>query len=138
MVNLLIGPKGSGKTVRMFDLANSSSKEINGNVVFIKNSRNETQNLSHEIRVIIMKDYDSITSVDEYIGFLYGMMSCNHDIQAIYIDGLLKIGNVHPEDLEYFVNRVKTISIEKNVDFFVSCSISKEAFNNVEGCTILN
>ena len=36
MVNLLTGPKGSGKTQQMIELANKKVKECNGNVVFIK------------------------------------------------------------------------------------------------------
>ncbi len=138
MVNLLIGPKGSGKTQEMFDLANKMAKEIDGNVVFIKNSSSETQNLDLSIRVVVMKEYKCIANVDEYIGFLYGMLSGNHDIEAIYIDGLLKLGNVAADDLPGFIARIKAISENENIDFFVSCSVEKEVLNNLEGCTILN
>ena len=138
MVNLLIGPKGSGKTQQMFDLANTSAKEINGNVVFIKNSHNETSSLSHSIRVVVMKDYKAIANADEYIGFLYGMISSNHDIEVIYIDGLLKLDKIAPADLVGFINRVKLLSETENIDFFVSCSVPKEALSNIVGCNILN
>ena len=36
MVNLLTGPKGSGKTQTMIEQANAQAKRCNGNVVFIK------------------------------------------------------------------------------------------------------
>ncbi|MFI3171445.1 MAG: hypothetical protein R3Y58_03600 [Eubacteriales bacterium] len=138
MVNLLIGPKGSGKTKQMFDLANTSAKEINGNVVFIKNSHNETSSLSHSIRVVVMKDYKAIANADEYIGFLYGMISANHDIEVIYIDGLLKLDKIAPADLVGFINRVKLLSERENIDFFVSCSVPKEALCNIVDCNIIN
>ncbi len=138
MVNLLIGPKGSGKTVKMFDLANASAKEINGNVVFIKNSPQETAKLNHSIRVVVMKDYAGIANADEYIGFLYGMISANHDIEAIYIDGLLKLDKVSSADLVGFINRVKRISEDEKVDFFVSCSVAKEALANITDCEIID
>lgn len=38
MVNLLTGPKGSGKTQQMIEQANKQAKECKGNVVFIKNT----------------------------------------------------------------------------------------------------
>ena len=34
MVNLLTGPKGSGKTQQMIEQANKQAKECKGNVVF--------------------------------------------------------------------------------------------------------
>ena len=36
MVNLLTGPKGSGKTQQMIELANQQAKACNGNVVLSK------------------------------------------------------------------------------------------------------
>ena len=36
MVNLITGPRGSGKTQQMIDLANEKVKTSSGNVVFIK------------------------------------------------------------------------------------------------------
>ena len=38
MVNLLTGPKGSGKTQQMIELANKAAKESDGHVFFIKKS----------------------------------------------------------------------------------------------------
>ena len=138
MVNLLIGPKGTGKTQKMFDFANTTAKEVNGNVVFIKNSHHETNKLSHTIRVVAMKDYGAIMNADEYIGFLYGMISCNHDIETIYIDGLLKLDKIAAPDLVGFINRIKRLSEEEHIDFYVSCSVRKEALSNITDCNIIN
>ena len=84
MVNLLTGPKGSGKTQQMIDLANQQAKACSGNVVFIKNSHRDTSSVAFDIRVVCMDDYDAITNIDEYIGFLYGMYSANHDVEYLY------------------------------------------------------
>ncbi len=138
MVNLLIGPKGSGKTQQMFDLANKSLETCEGNVIFIKNSHHETKNLSHKIRVICMSDFSCITNVDEYIGFLYGMVSADNDIETIYIDGLLKLEKVGKEHLPEFIERVKKISEANNIDFNVSCSVDKEMLKDIKDCNILN
>ncbi|MEF9940747.1 MAG: hypothetical protein RSA90_01980 [Lachnospiraceae bacterium] len=140
MVNLLIGPKGSGKTQQMIDLANKSVKECEGNVVFIKKSHRETSSLSLDIRVICMADYLAITNIDEYIGFIYGMISSNHDIQAIFIDGILKHANISPENLPKFVSRLKSISAEDEIEFYLSLSTEKEELGTLDltDCEILN
>ncbi|MGO5051149.1 hypothetical protein ACTQ6A_01335 [Lachnospiraceae bacterium LCP25S3_G4] len=140
MVNLLIGPKGSGKTQQMIELANKSVKECNGNVVFIKKTHRETSSLNFDIRVICMSDYEAIKNIDEYIGFIYGMVSSNHDIEAIFIDGLLKHADISAENLPKFIDRLKVISKKNNINFFVSCSMEKDALReiNEEDCTILN
>ena len=75
MVNLLTGPKGSGKTQQMIEQANLKAKECNGNVVFIKKTHRDTASVAFDIRTICMDDYPAIQNTDEYIGFLYGMCS---------------------------------------------------------------
>ena len=46
MVNLLAGPKGSGKTQQMIEQANLKAKESNGNVVFIKKTHRDTASVA--------------------------------------------------------------------------------------------
>jgi len=140
MVNLLTGQKGSGKTQQMIEAANQKAKECDGNVVFIKNSHNDTYSLSFDIRAICMTDYPSIRNIDEYTGFLYGMLSGNSDIQVIFIDGILKQASVSLENIPRFVDRLDNISKRHNVEFYVSVSASKEALGdvNVEKCNFLN
>lgn len=140
MVNLLTGQKGSGKTQQMIEAANLKAKECDGNVVFIKNSHNDTYSLSFDIRVNCMDDYPSIRNIDEYTGFLYGMLSANSDIQVIFIDGILKQASVSLENIPRFIDRLANISKRHNVEFYVSLSASKEdlADVNAENCNYLN
>ena len=140
MVNLLTGQKGSGKTQQMIEAANKKAKECDGNVVFIKNSHNDTYSLSFDIRVICMDDYPSIRNIDEYTGFLYGMLSANSDIQVVFIDGILKQASVSLENIPRFIDRLDNISKRHNIDFYVSLSASKEDLTDVnsEKCNYLN
>lgn len=140
MVNLLTGPKGSGKTQKMMELANEQVKACKGNLVFLKNSHRDTRNVGFDIRVVCMDDYPAITNTDEYIGFLYGMYSANHDLECVFIDGLMKQADINIENVPTFVARVKQLSAECKVDFYVSLSASQseltgEAF---EDCNFLN
>ena len=140
MVNLLTGPKGSGKTQQMIERANEAVKNCDGNVFFIKKSHRDTYSLSFDIRAICMDDYDVITTADEYLGFIYGMTSADHDIQAIFIDGILKHANITLENIPAFVEKLKKLSNDNNLDFYVSISATNEelAGVNMEGCTLLN
>lgn len=140
MVNLLTGPKGSGKTHQMIELANQQAKACNGNVVFIKNSHRDTSSVTFDIRVVCMDDYEAIKNIDEYIGFLYGMYSANHDVECIFIDGILKRDHIKAEDMPKFVERLKGISAQCGIDFYVSISADKSELSNVDltDCKVLN
>ena len=139
MVNLLTGQKGSGKTQQMIEAANKKVKECDGNVIFIKNSHNDTYSLSFDVRAVCMADYPSIRNVDDYTGFIYGMLSANSDIQVIFIDGILKQSDISLENLPRFVDRLSNISNKHNVEFFVSVSAAKEdlAEINPERCNFI-
>lgn len=140
MVNLLTGPKGSGKTQQMIELANQQAKACNGNVVFIKNSHHDTSSVTFAIRVVCMDDYEAIKNIDEYIGFLYGMYSANHDVECIFIDGILKRDHIKAEDMPKFVERLKGISAQCGIDFYVSISADKSELSDVDltDCKVLN
>ena len=139
MINLLTGQKGSGKTQQMIEAANKKVKECDGNVIFIKNSHNDTYSLSFDVRAICMSDYPSIRNVDDYTGFIYGMLSANSDIQVIFIDGILKQSDIALENLPRFVDRLSNISNKHNVEFFVSVSAAREdlAEINAERCNFI-
>ena len=139
MVNLLTGQKGSGKTQLMIESANKKVKECDGNVIFIKNSHNDTYSLSFDVRAICMADYPSIRNVDDYTGFIYGMLSANSDIQVIFIDGILKQSDIALENIPRFVDRLNNISNKHGVEFYVSISANKEdlAGVNAEHCNFI-
>ena len=126
MVRLLIGHKGSGKTKKIVQLANDSLEKINGSVVFINKNSRLTTDLKYSIRLISMDDYEAITNVDEYIGFLYGVVSQDHDLECIFIDSILKYADINIENLEDFLCRLERLSKEHDVEFVVSISADRE------------
>ena len=140
MVKLLVGHKGSGKTKQMIDLANDQIETSKGSVIFINKNHRLMYDLNYRIRVICMEDFEHITNCDEYIGFLYGIISLDHDIETIYIDSILKHADFSLGDLPEFIDRLKKISKNYGMDFVVSLSAEKEEMIGVdfEGCEILN
>ncbi len=139
MVKLLVGHKGSGKTKQMVDLANDSLDKLNGSVVFINKNQRLMYDLKYRIRVVCMEDYELITNTDEYIGFILGIISQDHDIETIYIDSLLKHADVKLEDLPVFLSRLNATSEKYGPDFVVSLSADKSELGDlVDKYEILN
>ncbi|MCI8610044.1 MAG: hypothetical protein HFE73_10405 [Firmicutes bacterium] len=140
MVKLLVGHKGSGKTKQMIDLANTSVENSKGSVIFINKNQRLMYDLKYRIRVICMEDFEHVTNCDEYIGFLYGIISLDHDIETIFIDSILKHADFKISDLPEFIDRLKEISKNYGMNFVVSVSAEKEEMIgvNFDGCEILN
>ena len=126
MIKLLIGHKGSGKTKKMIEMANSSLDTVNGSIVYINKNARLTYDLKYKIRVIPMDDFQEIVNVDEYIGFIYGIISQDHDIELIFIDSILKHADIKPENMEDFLARLAAISTKYGMDFIVSVSADRE------------
>ena len=75
MVKLLVGHKGTGKTKQMIDLANEQVETSNGSLIFINKNSRLMYDLKYKIRVVCMEEYEHVTNSDEYIGFIYGIIS---------------------------------------------------------------
>jgi ABC-type uncharacterized transport system ATPase subunit len=129
-VSLIVGHKGSGKTKMMIDLANDRARNSDGSIVFVNKNHRLMYDLVHQIRVVCMEDYEEITNSDEYVGFLYGIISGNHDIEAIFIDSILKHADVHKNDIPEFLARLKVISEQHTIDFIVSLSADLEELSD--------
>ncbi len=131
MVKLLIGKKGAGKTKTMIDTANAVVDESNGSTVFINKNHRLMCDLKHKIRVICMEDFEHITNSDEYIGFIYGIISADHDIETIFIDSILKHADIDIESIPEFLGRLSGIAERYGIDFVVSLSADKEELKGV-------
>lgn len=140
MVKLLVGHKGSGKTKQMIDMANDKVAASNGHIIFINKNHRYTYELNHELRVISTEDYDDLTNIDEYIGFIFGIISSDYDIETIFIDGILKHDDVALGDMPEFIGRLKGIAAKYDIEIVVSLSAEKEELIGVdfECCEIIN
>ena len=130
MVKILVGHKGTGKT--MIDLANQEVETSKGSVIFINKNSRLMYDLKYRIRVVCMEEYEHITNCDEYIGFIYGIISSDHDIETIYIDSILKHADFSLGDIPEFLSRLKKISKNYGMDFVVSLSAEKEEMIGVD------
>ena len=122
MVKLLIGHKGSGKTKMMVDLTNTDVTVKDGSIIFIIKDDRLKHELNYNIRMIVMDEYEYVSNIERYTGFIYGILSSNHDIEEIFIDSILKHADITIGDLPAFLRELQDISENANIDFIVSLS----------------
>lgn len=126
MVQLVVGNKGKGKTKHLLDKVNAEIKDVQGNVVYLDKSTKHMFELNNKIRLIDVSDY-LVTNSDEFIGFICGIISQDHDLQHMYFDSFLKIACVNENELSGTIAKLETISAKFNVEFVVSISVDENA-----------
>ena len=126
MVQLIVGNKGKGKTKHLLDKVNTIIKDAQGNVVYLDKSTKHMFELNNKIRLIDVSDY-LVTNSDEFIGFICGIISQDHDLQHMYFDSFLKIACVNENDISTTIEKLETISTKFHVDFVLSISIDENA-----------
>lgn len=121
MIQIIAGEKGKGKTKHLLDKVNESIKSATGNIVYLDKSTKHMYELSNKVRLINVKDYD-ISNCDEFLGFLSGIISQDHDLEEMYLDSFLTIAKMDDSDLVHAIEKLETISEKFHVDFVLSIS----------------
>lgn len=124
MIQLIVGNKGKGKTKHLIDKANLEVKKSTGNMVYLDKSAKHMYELSNKIRLINVSDYP-IDNSDEFVGFLTGIISDDHDLEQIYLDSFLKIACLEDVDITPVLKKLDRISNEYGVNFIISISMDE-------------
>lgn len=124
MVQLIVGNKGKGKTKILLDKVNSEVKNILGSVVYLDKSTKHMFELNNRVRLINVKDY-MIENPDQFIGFVCGIISQDHDLEQMYFDSFLDIAGLTGKDITDTVNKIKTLSDTFKIDFVLSVSMDE-------------
>lgn len=124
MVQLIVGNKGKGKTKQLLDKVNTEIKEISGNIVYLDKSTKHMYELNNKVRLIDVSQF-MIENSDEFIGFVAGIISQDHDLQQMYFDSFLKISCLDGLDILPTVQKLKVISEKFGVDFVLSISLDE-------------
>lgn len=66
-----------------------------------------------------------VTNSDEFIGFICGIISQDHDLQQMYFDSFLKIACLEAENLDREIAKIEKISEKFHVDFVISISLDE-------------
>ena len=89
MVELIVGKKGKGKTKVLLDRVNGAVKEANGSIVYLDKSTKHMYELNNKVRLIDVSSYP-LKNADEFVGFICGIISQDHDLEQIYLDSFLR------------------------------------------------
>ena len=124
MVQLIVGNKGKGKTKQLLDKVNSEVKNILGSIVYLDKSTKHMYELNNKVRLIDVSQY-MIESSSEFLGFVCGIISQDHDLQQMYFDSFLKISKLEGQDITDVVTKLDKISEAFHVDFVLSVSMDE-------------
>ncbi|MBE5868108.1 MAG: twitching motility protein PilT [Lachnospiraceae bacterium] len=124
MVQLIVGEKGKGKTKQILDKVNSTIKEVSGNIVYLDKSTKHMYELNNKVRLVDVSDY-MIESADEFVGFVSGIISQDHDLEEMYFDGFLKISCLEDKDITPVIDKLDKISQKNGVNFILSVSLDE-------------
>lgn len=128
MVRLIVGNKGKGKTTEILAKANDSIKVATGSVVYLDKSNKHMYDLHRKIRLIDVSRFP-IANSEQFVGFVCGIISQDHDLQEMYLDGFLKCTKLDEDDIDVInatISELDAVSTAFNIDFYISASIDVE------------
>ena len=125
MVQLILGKKGKGKTKIILDMVNKEVNDAKGNIVYLDKSMGHMYELNNKVRLINVLEYE-IANADEFIGFIRGIVSQDHDLEQIYFDSFLKIAQLEASDrIEEVVAELDQISDKYGFKIVASVSLDE-------------
>ena len=125
MVELIVGKKGKGKTKVLLDRVNGAVKEANGSIVSLDKSTKHMYELNNKVRLIDVSSYP-LKNADEFVGFICGIISQDHDLEQIYLDSFLKVSKLEDADVTDTLDQLDKIGEKYGISIVVSISLDKE------------
>ena len=125
MVELIVGKKGKGKTKVLLDRVNGAVKEANGSIVYLDKSTKHMYELNNKVRLIDVSSYP-LKNADEFVGFICGIISQDHDLEKMYFDSFLKISCLEGSDITDTLDQLDKIGEKYGISIVVSISLDKE------------
>ncbi|WZL73307.1 ATP-binding protein [Clostridiaceae bacterium 35-E11] len=124
MIQLIAGESGTGKTKQMIEMANRLAENESQNVVYLDDDNRYIYDLTHKVRFTSLHEYP-VRDLKGYLGFICGIISKDHDIEAIFIDGLFKMMKIDLEDFSKFIQEIKQLSQKFQIVFYVTANYNK-------------
>ena len=132
MVELIVGKKGKGKTKVLLDRVNGAVKEANGSIVYLDKSTKHMYELNNKVRLIDVSSYP-LKNADEFVGFICGIISQDHDLEQIYLDSFLKVSKLEDADVTDTLDQLDKIGEKYGISIVVSISLDKEDSGSITG-----
>ena len=77
--------------------------------------------LNNKVRLINISDY-LITNCDEFMGFICGIISQDHDLEEMFLDSFLTIAEVNDDDICRVITKLQEVGEMFHVNFVLSVS----------------
>lgn len=129
MVQLIVGKTGKGKTKELLNKVNDQVKNVSGSVVYLDKSTKHMYELNNKVRLINVPDY-LISNSQEFLGFICGIISQDHDLEQMYLDSFLKIACVEEGDIAPVIEKLEEISEKFHVNFILSVSLDESELSD--------
>ena len=81
--------------------------------------------LNNKVRLVDVSQC-MVENSGEFLGFVSGIISQDHDLQQMYFDSFLKIACLKDEDLVATIEKLEKLSKNFEVDFILSISLDEE------------
>ena len=124
MVELIVGRKGKGKTKVLLERVNAAVKEVNGSIVYLDKNTKHMFELSNRVRLIDCSVYP-IKNADEFVGFICGIISQDHDLEQIYLDSFLTTAKLEGLDVTNTLSQLDAVGEKFGVKFIISMSLDE-------------
>ena len=125
MVELIVGKKGKGKTKVLLDKVNGAVKDANGSIVYLDKSTKHMYELNNKVRLIDVSGFP-VKNADEFVGFICGILSQDHDLEQVYLDSFLTTAKLEGKDSTGTLDQLSAIGETFKVSFIISMSLDKE------------
>ncbi len=125
MIKIICGPKGSGKTKQIIQLANSNAATAKGLSVFVTDTDRYVHDVIRDVRFVNVTEYH-VTGEEALCGFVMGIMAGNYDIEYVYLDGIARIAGKPLSELAAIFYMLEKISNQSGVVITLTCSCEKE------------
>ena len=125
MIQLIVGNKGKGKTKHLLDKVNAEILTANGNIVYLDKSSKHMFELNNKVRLIDVNDF-MIENCDQFIGFILGIISQDHDLEQVYFDGFMDLAKLDADVVENALLKFKNLGEKYNISFVISISMDEK------------
>ena len=129
MLHLIIGEKGKGKTKVIHEMANKAVTEAKGSIVYLDRNSKHMYDLNNRIRLIDVSRYP-VRNSDEFIGFICGIISQDHDLEQLYLDGFLDCAKLTAAEAEPALMQINAIGEMFGIDINVSFSAGADVLSD--------
>ena len=129
MVQLIVGEKGKGKTKHLLDKVNTEIKNVSGNIAYLDKSAKNMYELNNKVRLIDVSDY-FIENFSEFLGFVCGIISQDHDLEQMYLDSFFPISKAEKDDMDACIDKLEKVGEKFGVDFVVAVSLTESELSD--------